>query len=490
MANTYYVHSSALVPGTKARAEDINSRCDGIEDGFDKLPAAHANAPGTKGFSEVFKIIDATNADNPASAAQVRDCALAYSVDTGAANAYVATLPIATTGYTSGMEIKLKATNTNTGASTINVNGLGVKSIKLITGSPLSGGEIASGRVVGLRYDGTNFVLLDGVIASHSHAGLYTAGRKNYLINGNFDIWQRGTTQTTSGMLSDDRWGNRSSGGLGEVANDRVAFTLGQTSVPGNPKYYSQVTVGALDDIVAGNVLKDQLIEDVSTLSGKTVTLSFWAKADAAKAVNVSFAQNFGTGGSPSKEVPFIYQEDVQLTTDWQRFSVTTTLPSIAGKTLGSDNNSYLKVRLIFSAGDYFETLGIFTGEQTGVFDIAQVQLEEGDTATEYERRTVADELFLCQRYYKNNAVASHFLLAQYAANYTRCQTIFFGGNMRIAPVITLASTLFVGSDGTPGTLYGSNARVDSFSPVWNWAGGTVGRAALCTFTWEANAEL
>ena len=42
MANNYFVHDTALVPGTKARAADVNNRFNAVEDGFDKLPAPTA----------------------------------------------------------------------------------------------------------------------------------------------------------------------------------------------------------------------------------------------------------------------------------------------------------------------------------------------------------------------------------------------------------------------------------------------------------------
>lgn len=173
MSNSYYNHSSALVAGNKARAEDVNSRCDSIEDGFDKLPSPHSSAPATKGFGEVFSIEDATDETHPVSARQVRDGELTYAEDTGAVNALVVSLPQAPTAYPAGMEIKVKVANTNTGACTINVNGIGVKNIKRISGASLSGGDLVAGRVSGLRYDGTDFIVLDGMYAVHSHDDIY-----------------------------------------------------------------------------------------------------------------------------------------------------------------------------------------------------------------------------------------------------------------------------------------------------------------------------
>ena len=63
------------------------------------------------------------------------------------------------------------------------------------------------------------------------------SGRKNLIINGGFDIWQRATdsgSNTSDGYLSADRWKHASSGATKQVT--RQAFTLGQTEVPGNPR--------------------------------------------------------------------------------------------------------------------------------------------------------------------------------------------------------------------------------------------------------------
>lgn len=81
-----------------------------------------------------------------------------YAVDSGAANAYVVALPYAPT-YADGLEVVFKATNTNTTASTINVNSLGVKNIKRIDGTDVLAGDIVSGSIFYLRYNSTHFVI-------------------------------------------------------------------------------------------------------------------------------------------------------------------------------------------------------------------------------------------------------------------------------------------------------------------------------------------
>ena len=81
-----------------------------------------------------------------------------FAVAGGAANTYSVTLSPPATGYTRGLEISFFTTNTNTGASVVNVNGLGNKSIVTITGAAVGANQVQ--RVAKAIYDGTAFVLI------------------------------------------------------------------------------------------------------------------------------------------------------------------------------------------------------------------------------------------------------------------------------------------------------------------------------------------
>lgn len=217
---------------------------------------------------------------------------------------------------------------------------------------------------------------------------------RNKLINGGFDIWQRGISQTSDGYGSDDRWFNGNSGTTKTAS--RQTFTVGQTDVPGNPKYFSRTVVTSVAG-ASNYCFKRQGVEGVATLSGQTATLSFWAKADASKNMAIEFRQSFGTGGSPSADVTTV--ATVSLTASWARYSVTVNIPSISGKILGTDNNDNLQIWLWFDAGSSFNSRTNSLGQQSGTFDIANVQLEAGAQATPFEQRPIGTELNLCQRY-------------------------------------------------------------------------------------------
>jgi hypothetical protein len=84
--------------------------------------------------------------------------------DTGTANAYAIAFganQAIPTAYVAGMTVKFKALNANTTASVINVNALGNVPIKRATGAALSASDIASGQIVELTYDGTNFQMVN-----------------------------------------------------------------------------------------------------------------------------------------------------------------------------------------------------------------------------------------------------------------------------------------------------------------------------------------
>jgi hypothetical protein len=254
----------------------------------------------------------------------------------------------------------------------------------------------------------------------------------NAIINGNFDIWQRGTSFTGS-KYGADRWQNVVSGST--ATQSQQTFTLGQTDVPGEPEYFARTVVSSVAG--AGNysfIL--QRIEGVRTFAGQTATLSFWAKADAAKNIAVEFEQFFGTGGSPSTPVNALGVTTLAITTSWQKFTVTVSLPSISGKVLGTDNNSQLIALFWFDAGSNFNARTNSLGQQSGTFDIARVKLEAGSVATPFRPRPVGEELALCQRYYWKGLPFQTFNMGAYSANIFQTMSFDFPVTMRANPTI------------------------------------------------------
>jgi hypothetical protein len=101
-----------------------------------------------------------------------------YAADSGAVNALVVTLAPVPPAYAAGMTLRIKAVNSNTGATTLNVNGLGAKSVVRRDGSALLDSDIIFGAVQDYIYDGTNFQLASafGRVALARNVDLYVNG--------------------------------------------------------------------------------------------------------------------------------------------------------------------------------------------------------------------------------------------------------------------------------------------------------------------------
>ena len=88
---------------------------------------------------------------------------LGFVTDTGAANAMAVTLTPAPSAYVAGMTIRVKPAAVNTGAVTLDVNALGVKSVIDMSGNALTAGDLTTTGVYTLVYDGTNFVVVNAI---------------------------------------------------------------------------------------------------------------------------------------------------------------------------------------------------------------------------------------------------------------------------------------------------------------------------------------
>jgi hypothetical protein len=271
-------------------------------------------------------------------------------------------------------------------------------------------------------WDGSQWVdIASAVTDLTQYANLTTtpiSGFRNAIINGGFDIWQRGTSATavSNSYTPADRWVNTFDGSSSTTTISRQSFTPGNTISGYEPEYflrYAQTSAGS------GGSFRtiSQRIENVRTFAGQTVTISFWAKADSSRTVDTRIRQNFGSGGSANVDTS---GSSINLTTSWSRYSTTVTLPSISGKTVGT--SSFL---------DVFLFLPLNT---TQTIDIWGVQLEPGTIATPFEQRPIGTELALCQRYYWR-WVTNGNTFAYYSMCMMRSGTVFTLGTGPKHPV-------------------------------------------------------
>ena len=411
--------------------------------------------------------------------------------ETGSVNNYVLSPTTTLKGvdsYKNGLEVRWITSTENTGPTTINVNSLGVKDLVSSTGFPLTAGSLPLGKYVIARYDLANdrFVVEKFIELTSANTG------RNLIINGDFSIWQRATSQTVAGYGSVDRFRQFATGSTFSVT--RESFALGQTNVPNNPKYFYRNVVTSVAG--AANLIAAEFhLEDVNKFSGKEVTLSFWAKADASKNMATSFLQSFGGGGSPSPAVSAIDPATHSLTTSWQKFTTTATIPSTSGKTLGTNNNDLLAITFWFDAGSNQDASTNSLGQQSGTFDIANVQLEFGDTATEFEYVHPADQLARCQRYYqRSNGQEIDHPMTHYNSQ-GRYAWFDFSNTMRAAPSVVISNTrLFENGAEITGTIVATlvnTTRTNGFALQFNNTVTTnQGGAALAYLEWTADAEI
>ena len=273
-------------------------------------------------------------------------------------------------------------------------------------------------------------------VAQSSGGGL--KGNRNKIINGNFDVWQRGTSFSASGYAA-DRWRSGYGGGTTTVCSQQ-SFTLGQTDVPGNPEFYVRLVVTS-DSTSDSNATLNQRIEDVRSFSGQTVTISFYAKADAVKNIAIEPFQNFGTSGSPSSSV-LITPQKFALSTSWAKYTKTFTIPSISGKTLGTDNNDFIQFSFWMDGGSDYDSRTSSLGNQSGTFEFAQVQIEEGSSATDFEFKSIGETIQDCKRYFVDALQAGGGGYATGSGQSARANSqATFPVEMRTLPTVTVTIT-------------------------------------------------
>jgi hypothetical protein len=217
------------------------------------------------------------------------------------------------------------------------------------------------------------------------------AAGKNAIINGAFDIWQRGTSiAVNAAAYTTDRWlGYRGVAGM-TVSRQSTNDT---TNLP-----FIQYCARVQRD--SGNTSTSSLqftssveTSNVYRYTGQTITMSFYARAGAnysptSSALGVFLSTGTGTDGNPltgyTGQTNTISQT-ATLTTTWQRFSYTATLTSTT-----TQMAPYFVASVTGTAGanDWFEVTG--------------VQVELGSVATAFSRTggTIQGELAACQRYY------------------------------------------------------------------------------------------
>ena len=254
------------------------------------------------------------------------------------------------------------------------------------------------------------------------------AAGKNKIINGDFGIWQRGTSFTPApgagvSNYCADRFLTSRDGTGSTVTISRQSFTPGTAPVSGyEAQYFWRFAQSVAGTGATYTTAISQIVEGMG-LAGQTVTLSFWAKADTARTLLFGASQFFGTGGSITV---YTGTTSINITTSWARYSATITLPSIAGKTIGTGQVGI----------EFYLAVGALNTVQT--IDIWGYQVEAGSTATPFQTATGTKqgELAACQRYYYRTVTGTAYQL--YAFGPAKSTTAVFG---TLYPPVTMRTT-------------------------------------------------
>ena len=280
---------------------------------------------------------------------------------------------------------------------------------------------------LGVGADGSTLVANSSASTGVSWAGPTFAAGKNKVINGDFGVWQRGTSISLTNntyAFGADRFVTYCSFSAGTASFSQQTFTAGTAPVAGyEGTYFGRITCGSASTYLEFN----QRIEDVRILAGQSVTFSFWAKASGTVVFTPTFNQTFGSGGSSTVTTT---GTNVTLTTSWARYTTTASLPSISGKTIGT--NSYLNLSMVYASG----TLNSAT------IDFWGWQLEAGSVATPFTTATgtLQGELTACQRYYyATQTGTSTYVGYAYATNGT-IYDVPFPVSMRTNPTALVTS--------------------------------------------------
>jgi hypothetical protein len=363
----------------------------------------------------------------------------------------------------------------------------------------------AKGDLIGASANDTPAILSVGangetlVADSSTSTGLrYTAGTviSNPILNSAMQIWQRGTTSaTTAAIYTADRWQK----GSATTYNQSRQVTGDTTNLP-NIQYCLRTQRTAGSTSTSAIELSQSMESAVSIpYAGKTVTLSFYARAGANYSSSANGLTAYLYSGTSTDANLFaggftgavaVINTVVTLTTTWQRFTVTGTVGATATQLA-----PYIVYAPTGTAGanDYFEITG--------------VQIDVGSVALPFRTNgaTLQGELAACQRYFYRNtgqAATSNDLGTGWCNSTTNAIVIFRHPiTMRVAPTATLSAQTdfyFTWSLGTS-TITASQVDRTSVDSVYfrvvtsgltTGQGGVVGVLTGTTKYIEMSAEL
>ena len=255
---------------------------------------------------------------------------------------------------------------------------------------------------------------------------------RNLVINGAMQASERGTSSTglgaTSGYYTVDRFATNFNATAGRLTMTQESITdlEGFTKCIKYACTTADTSIGASEYFIQTHAIEGQNLQHINkgTSSAKKLTLSFYVKGNAA----ATYVCEFQDGNSREIAKPF------SVTTSWNRVVLTFDGDTDSGGTIANSNATGLAINLwlhggsTFNSGDVADlntswsaagSGGVRAAGADSFFDstsrtlfITGMQLEVGDTATDFEHEPFEATIRKCQRYYvrsKNQAYASFF---------------------------------------------------------------------------------
>jgi hypothetical protein len=315
---------------------------------------------------------------------------------------------------------------------------------------------------------------------------------KNLIINGNFAIDQRngGSSITpTNGQFSADRWkcslSQASKFSAQQVTDAPVGF---QNSV-------KLTSLSAYTPVSSDYFLIQQQLEGYTgahllygTANAKTATLSFYVKSS----LTGTFGGAIRNSNGYNRTYPFEYT--INSANTWERKTITFA-GDISGTYLTTNGAGITTTFSVGAGADFKSTANAWAANNdiagsnatdvvatnSATWQITGVKLEVGDTATDFEHRSYADELARCQRYYEKTYADSVYFMNGSSGAQIQRQTNHFMVQKRASPTVTQTKTA-----GSSGSVVGNvGANIDGI--IHSFSGSDI---ESCFFSWTADAEL
>ena len=219
---------------------------------------------------------------------------------------------------------------------------------------------------------------------------------RNLIFNGNFDIWQRGTSFSTdnaaTAIYTADRWCARA---LYPNSSAVQTITQESTNIPAGSKFSLKSVIATAAVVNNSRMQLCYTVEpaDAIRYAGKQMMLSMQIKA--IQNINqVAVVPAYSTTGGKSFDGTSISTNYFTVTTSgFTTCTVSFTLPSATTLTTSGTIGFYLS---------YTRSSGAAEQVGDGIY-LSQVQLEPGNQVTSFEVRPFRTELALCQRYYEKS---------------------------------------------------------------------------------------